>query len=645
MEFQLESEFKPSGDQPAAIKKIANNFKKGRTHQTLLGATGTGKTFVMGHIIQTLNKPTLVMAPNKTLAAQLYTELKSFFPNNRVEYFVSYYDYYQPESYIPSTDTYIEKDAKVNEEIERLRLAATSAVMSRNDVIIVASVSCIYGLGNPDDYKKLTLDLNIGDSLDRIKLLKQLVEIQYERNDIDLHPGKFRVNGNIIDVIPGYDQQIIRIELFGDKIDKLKLIDPITGQTLEDKNSAMIFPAKHFVSEESDRDDAIATIKKELKETLPELDLLEAQRLKQRTEYDLEMIDELGYCSGIENYSRHFDKRKAGEAPNCLLDYFPDDFLIILDESHLAIPQVHGMYKGDKSRKQSLIENGFRLPSAYDNRPLKFEEFEKYLKNVIYVSATPADWEKVNSDDIVEQIIRPTGLLDPVIEIKPSEKQMEDVLNQIKDSIKKGARVLITTLTKRMAEELADFLAEKKIKVSYLHSEIKTLERNELIRQLRLGEFDVLVGINLLREGLDLPEVDKVLILDADKEGFLRNARSLIQTMGRAARNVDGKVVMYADRYTDSMNLAILETNRRRKKQEAYNKKHKITPKTIIKKIEEKKTDITSFAHVPKPKIKEMIVDLESEMKRHAETLDFESAINVRNQLANLKKELKVNEE
>jgi excinuclease ABC subunit B len=513
--------------------------------------------------------------------------------------------------------------------------------MSRNDVIIVASVSCIYGLGSPDEYKKLTLNFTKGDTILRKDFLKGLVEMQYERNDIDLQPGKFRVTGNTVDVIPGYEEEIVRIELFGDKIDKIKTVDHVTGKTISDLNEVFIFPAKHFVTDEKGRDDAIQTIKQELDEVLPTLDLLEAQRLKQRTEYDLEMIDELGYCSGIENYSRHFDKRKAGEPPNCLLDFFPDDFLIIMDESHLGIPQVHGMYKGDRSRKQSLIENGFRLPSAYDNRPLKFEEFEKFLKNIIYVSATPADYE-LNSSEVVEQIIRPTGLLDPVIEIKPSKNQMDNVLEQIQDSVKKGFRVLITTLTKRMAEDLADYLASKKVKVSYLHSEIKTLERNEILRQLRLGEFDALVGINLLREGLDLPEVDKVLILDADKEGFLRNPRSLIQTMGRAARNVDGKVVMYADRMTGSMKVAINETKRRREVQHKFNVEHGIIPQTIIKKVEEQKIHLQSFKHVPKTKIKEMIIDLESQMKEYAETLDFESAIKARNKLAELQKELGV---
>ena len=645
MKFKLVSPFKPSGDQPRAIKEIEDHFKSGRTVQTLLGATGTGKTFVMSQIIQALGKPTLVIAPNKTLAAQLYTEFKAFFPKNRAEYFVSYYDYYQPESYIPETDTYIEKDAKINEEIERLRLAATSALMSRNDVVIVASVSCIYGLGSPQEYRKLTVDLNLGDKIQRQDLLRKLVAIQYERNDVDLYPGKFRVTGNVIDIIPGYEQNITRVELFGDKINKIKIVDPITGQTLEEKNSVLIFPAKHFVIEEEERMDAVESIQEELDEVLPTLQPLEAQRLKQRTEYDLEMIEELGYCSGIENYSRHFDKRKPGEPPNCLLDFFPEDFLIIIDESHLAIPQTNGMYKGDRSRKQALIENGFRLPSAYDNRPLKFEEFERFLKNVIFVSATPAEYELKKSNDVVEQIIRPTGLLDPVIEVKPSKNQMDDVLKQIDDSVKKGCRVLITTLTKRMAEDLADFLSSKKVKVSYLHSEIKTLERNELIRQLRLGEFDVLVGINLLREGLDLPEVDKVLILDADKEGFLRNQRSLIQTMGRAARNAEGKAVMYADRITDSMKNAIDETNRRRKIQDDFNKKHNITPKTIIKKIEEKKADIRSFKHIPKPKMKKLVVELESQMMEYAENLDFEKAIKVRDKLAELKKELKINED
>ena len=641
MKFKLKSSFKPSGDQPKAIKQIVENFKKKRTIQTLLGATGTGKTFVMSNIIQELNKPTIVMAPNKTLAAQLYTEFKAFFPKNRVEYFVSYYDYYQPESYVVATDTFIEKDAQINAEIDKLRLAATAALISRKDVIIVASVSCIYGLGSPTEYKKLTVNLEKGGKLERRELFRKLVAIQYKRNDIELAPGTFRATGNVIDIIPGYDKNIVRVELFGDSIDKIRIVHPVSGRVIKDEQTALIFPAKHFVIEEQAKLDALKSISDELDECLPKLEPLEHQRLKQRTEYDLEMIEEMGYCSGIENYSRHFDRRKEGEAPNCLLDFFPKDFLIIMDESHLAIPQVTGMYKGDRARKKSLIEHGFRLPSAYDNRPLKFEEFQEYMKNVLFVSATPADYELQHSSDVVEQIIRPTGLLDPIIEVKKSDGQMEDVLAQIKDSISKKNRVLITTLTKRMAEDLAEYLAGKNVNVRYLHSEIKTLERSELIRELRLGEYDCLVGINLLREGLDLPEVDKVLILDANKEGFLRNARSLIQTIGRASRNANGKVIMYADSVTRSMKIAINETKRRRKVQEAHNEKHGIVPQTIIKDVEPKKVTITTYNHIPKAKQKKLLIDWEAEMAEMAEQLDFEGAIELRNKIEKLKKELK----
>lgn len=637
MKFKLVSDYKPTGGQPEAIKKLTQGFSK-YPMQTLLGITGSGKTFVIANLIQNIQKPTLVLAHNKILAAQLYQELKSLFPNNRVEYFISYYDYYQPESYIPTTDTYIEKEATVNEQIEKMRLRALSSLISRDDVIIVASISCIYGAGNPDDYEVLSFELKKGQQVPRSNIIKRLIENLYERNDASLSEGKFRVRGDTIDIFPPYYDKVIRIEMFGDEIDTITEMDNLTGEKYSKLDKIRIFPAKQFVVPEEKQAYAIEQIKKELEQRAQELPLLEEQRLRRRVKYDIEMIEEVGYCTGIENYSRYFDGRTQGQPPFVLLDYFPKDFIIIIDESHQTIPQSHAMYKGDYSRKKNLVDFGFRLPSAFDNRPLKFEEFEKYFNHTIFVSATPADYEIKKSGQIVEQIIRPTGLLDPEIEVRPIEGQVKDLIEEIKKTTKKGFRTLVTTLTKRMAEDLTDYLSREKIKVRYMHSEIEALDRIELIRQLRAGEYNVLVGINLLREGLDIPEVSLVTILDADKEGFLRNERSLIQTIGRAARNSEGRVIMYADKITDSMKNAIDTTKYRREKQIQYNKEHNITPQTIIKKVDKQKSQIKGLKHLPKEEIQNQIATLDANMRKAAEELDFEKAIELRDKLEDLKK-------
>ena len=643
MKFKLESNYKPKGSQPEAIAELLDGLKKGDRFQTLLGVTGSGKTFTMANIIALTQKPTLVLAHNKTLAAQLYNEFKEFFPNNHVEYFVSYYDFYRPESYIPQRDQYIEKDADVNPKIEMMRLAASASLSSRKDVIVVASVSCIFGLGNPTNYMDLGFEVAIDQELPRKELMKKLINIQYERHELELMPGRFRAKGDTIDLIPGYFNNIIRIEMFGDKIEKIKEIDKNSGDTVEEMKYYNIFPARHFVIPESSVKSAMESIKAELEVRLPQLGLIEAHRLKQRTLYDLEMIQETGYCKGIENYSRHLDGRKRGEKPYCLLDYFPEDFLIFIDESHQTIPQLHGMYNGDYTRKKNLIDFGFRLESAFDNRPLKFHEFEEYMKKnmVIFVSATPADYEVENSAQVVEQLIRPTGLVDPEIIIRPISGQINDLKSEIATTIKRGDRVLITTLTKKLAEELTEYLADNNINARYLHSEIDTLERTEIIRLLRLGKFDVLVGINLLREGLDIPEVGFIGILDADKEGFLRNTRSLIQIIGRAARNVNSKVVLYADKYTDSIKAAVDETNRRRTLQMEYNKEHNITPTTIIKPVKEKTVELKDTKHVPTQQLPNLIIELESEMRIAADMLDFERAIALRERIKGLNVRLK----
>jgi excinuclease ABC subunit B len=631
----------PKGSQPNAIKQLVENLKKGEQYQTLLGVTGSGKTFTMAQIIEKIQKPTLVLAHNKTLAAQLFSEFKEFFPENRVEYFVSYYDYYQPESYIPSKDQYIEKDVDVNPKIEQMRLAATASILSREDTIVVASVSCIYTVGDPSDFTSLGYELRKENNVDRSEILERLVDMQYERNDMALAPGRFRVKGNTIDLIPGYYDNIIRIELFGDEIEKITELDKITGNPVDDLDYVFVYPAKHFVISDDKRIKAIESIKQELEERIPTLDMIEAHRLKQRTLYDIEMLEETGFCKGIENYTRHFDGRKPGEKPFCFLDYFPKDFLMFIDESHRTIPQIHGMNHGDYSRKKSLIDYGFRLPSAFDNRPLTYDEFSDYMKNVIFVSATPGDYELGISESIVEQIIRPTGLVDPPVEIRKTKGQIDNLITEINETVGGGDRVLVTTLTKRLAEELTDFLAEKEIKTRYLHAEIDTLERSEIIRQLRLGRFDVLVGINLLREGIDIPEVGFIGILDADKEGFLRDSRSLIQIIGRAARNVNSKVVLYADKVTDSIKNALDETTRRRNLQIEFNKKHNITPTTIVKPIKEKVADVKDIKHIPKVDIPIMIVELELEMKKAADELNFEKAIYLRDRINRLKLSLK----
>ncbi|QTJ53061.1 excinuclease ABC subunit UvrB [Dolosigranulum pigrum] len=652
--FDLKSKYEPGGDQPQAINQLVEGIKAGDKEHVLLGATGTGKTFTMSNVIQRVSKPTLVIAHNKTLAGQLYTELKEFFPNNAVEYFVSYYDYYQPEAYVPSTDTFIEKDASVNDEIDKLRHAATSSLLERRDTIVVASVSCIYGLVNPIDYKNHVLSLREGTEIGRDELLETLVDMQYQRNDIDFKRGTFRVRGDVVEIfLVSRGSEAIRVEFFGDEIDRIREVDVVTGEVQHALKHVAVFPATHFVSSDEQTQSAINSINQELKEQLSELrdenKLLEAQRLEQRTEYDLEMLHEMGYCSGIENYSRHLDGRQPGEAPYTLLDFFPDDSLFIIDESHMTMPQIRGMYNGDRARKERLIEHGFRLPSALDNRPLTLEEFEARVPQITYVSATPAQYEIERSSQVVEQIIRPTGLLDPIIEVRPIKGQIDDLIDEIHKRIDKNERVFITTLTKKMSEDLTDYLKEVGIKVRYLHSDIKTLERTEIIRDLRRGEFDVLIGINLLREGLDVPEVSLVAILDADKEGFLRSTRALIQTVGRAARNENGRVIMYADNMTDSMQTTIDETERRREIQQAFNEEHNITPKTIKKAV----PDLISIAKVDnedgegltEEKIKnlsqaerrEMIETMEFEMKQAAKNLEFEKAAQLRDVVMEIK--------
>ncbi|MFP3376929.1 excinuclease ABC subunit B [Bacillus sp. SIMBA_069] len=654
-QFEIISAYSPQGDQPVAIEKLVEGINSGKKKQVLLGATGTGKTFTISNVIKEVQKPTLVMAHNKTLAGQLYSELKDFFPNNAVEYFVSYYDYYQPEAYVPQTDTFIEKDAQINDEIDKLRHSATSALFERDDVIIVASVSCIYGLGSPEEYRELVVSLRVGMEKDRNQLLRELVDVQYGRNDIDFKRGTFRVRGDVVEIFPAsLDEHCIRIEFFGDEIDRIREVNALTGEVLVERDHVAIFPASHFVTREEKMKVAIENIEKELEERLKELNdngkLLEAQRIEQRTRYDLEMMREMGFCSGIENYSRHLTLRPAGATPYTLIDYFPKDFLIVMDESHVSVPQVRAMYNGDQARKQVLVDHGFRLPSALDNRPLTFDEFEGKTNQVIYVSATPGPYELEQAPEVIEQIIRPTGLLDPPIDIRPIEGQIDDLLGEIQDRIAKNERVLITTLTKKMSEDLTDYLKDVGIKVNYLHSEIKTLERIEIIRDLRLGKFDVLVGINLLREGLDIPEVSLVAILDADKEGFLRSERSLIQTIGRAARNENGRVIMYADRITRSMGIAIEETQRRRTIQEAYNKEHGITPKTIQKGVRDVIRATTAaeepetYEAVPAKKMtkkerEKTIAKMEAEMKEAAKALDFERAAELRDLLLELKAE------
>ena len=645
--FQLVSKYKPSGDQPQAIEKLVEGIRDGKKEQVLLGATGTGKTFTVANVIKEVNKPTLVLAHNKTLAGQLYTELKEFFPNNHVEYFVSYYDYYQPEAYVPSSDTYIEKDASINDEIDELRHGATSALINYKDVIVVASVSCIYGIGEKEEYEKSMLILNIGQHIKRNAIINHLIDMTYERNDLDFHRGTFRCRGDIIDVIPANEHAHgIRIELFGDEIDRICTFDPVTGVIVSDKKTITISPASHFVTSPEKLEEAIKRIENELKERLQVLKsegkLLEEQRLRERTNYDVEMLKETGFCNGVENYSRHLALRGEGETPTCLIDFFPKDFLLIVDESHVTLPQVRGMYNGDRMRKQTLVDYGFRLPSALDNRPLNFSEFESKINQAIYVSATPGDYELEHTNGkYVEQIIRPTGLLDPTIEVKPTEGQIDDIVEQIKEKREKKERVLITTLTIRMSEELTNYLKEMGIKVAYLHSEIKTLERLKIIRELRLGVYDCVVGINLLREGLDIPEVSLICILDADKQGFLRSERSLIQTIGRAARNASGHVIMYADTVSEAMDLAIKETARRREIQEQYNLEHHITPKTISKEIKEVvSNEIENKAQKAKMSKKEkenILVTLEEEMREAAKNLDFERAMELRDILLEMK--------
>ena len=639
-----EDAFPPSGDQPEAIEQLVSGVLKGG-RQTLLGVTGSGKTFTIANVIAKTNKNTLVISHNKTLAAQLYAEFKEFFPKNNVGYFVSFYDYYQPESYIPQTDTYIEKDTEVNEKIEKMRLEATAMLMSGEPTIIVSTVSCIYSLGSPREWEKNAIPITRGMTIDRKLLIHNFIEARYERNDLSLVPGNLRAKGDTIDIIPGYSDDIVRISMFGDEIERISIHDHVTMKKLRDVNAVKIFPAKHYITDDDSRNKAIASIKRELQNWLPNLPSeLERQRLIQRTKYDLEMIEEFGYCSGIENYSRHLDGRAPGQPPYCLLDFFGHDFLLVIDESHVTLPQLHGMYNGDYTRKKMLVDYGFRLPSAYDNRPLKFEEFEKYLNNVIFVSATPGTYELKTSWQIVEQLVRPTGVIDPEIEIRPTHNQMEDLIREIKNRAKKNQRTLITTMTKRMAEDLAEFLAKNNVRVRYLHSEIEGLERTELIRQLRIGEFDVLVGINLLREGLDIPEVSLVAILDADKEGFLRNTTSLIQTFGRAARNLDGMVIMYSDCITQSMRQAIEETERRRKKQLEYNRIHKIIPKTIVKPISEsikQAGDIeVETKSMARKDLFKLAVETEATMKRFAEELEFEKAIMFREKLSKIRKAL-----
>ena len=654
LDFELKSDFKPTGDQPQAIKSIVSAINNNEKYSTLLGVTGSGKTFTMANIIQEVKMPTLILAHNKTLAAQLYSEFKEFFPNNAVEYFVSYYDYYQPEAYVAHSDTYIEKDASINDEIDKLRHSATAAILERDDVIIISSVSCIYGLGDPEDYRKLMLSLRPGMERDRDDIIKKLIEIQYERNDINFTRGTFRVRGDILEIFPASnDERAIRIEFFGDEIDRITEIDYVTGKIVGTRNHVVIFPASHYVTTPERVEKAVIEIEKELEERVKSFKdddkLLEAQRIEQRTKYDIEMLKEIGFCQGIENYSRHITGRKPGEKPYTLMDFFPDDYLIIVDESHVTVPQVRGMYAGDRSRKTSLIDNGFRLPSAYDNRPLNFDEFEENINQILFVTATPGSYELEHSTTIAEQIIRPTGLLDPIVEVRPINNQIDDLVVEINKVIEKDERVLITTLTKKMSEDLTNYLKEIGIKVKYLHSDIDTLERVEIIRDLRLGKFDVLVGINLLREGLDIPEVSLVAILDADKEGFLRSETSLIQTIGRAARNSEGKVIMYADKITRSMESAIAETKRRREIQMLYNEEHNITPTTIKKKVrdaieatvvadEETIYGIKETDNIEE--IKENIAALQAEMMEAAQNLQFERAAELRDKIKQLEERI-----
>ena len=653
--FHLASKYEPAGDQPAAIAELVDGVKGGEKAQILLGATGTGKTFTISNVIQEVNKPTLVIAHNKTLAGQLYGEFKEFFPDNAVEYFVSYYDYYQPEAYVPSSDTYIEKDSSINDEIDKLRHSATSSLLERNDVIVVASVSCIFGLGDPREYSQQVVSLRVGMEMDRNELLKSLVDIQFERNDIDFQRGRFRVRGDVVEIFPASrDEHALRVEFFGDEIDRIREVDALTGEIVGETEHVAIFPATHFVTNEEHMEHAISQIQEELEARLKVLrsenKLLEAQRLEQRTNYDIEMMREMGYTSGIENYSRHMDGRQEGEPPYTLLDFFPDDFLLVIDESHVTMPQIRGMYNGDRARKQMLVDYGFRLPSALDNRPLRLEEFEQHVNQIVYVSATPGPYEMEQTETVVQQIIRPTGLLDPEVEIRPIMGQIDDLVGEIHERIEKDQRVFVTTLTKKMAEDLTDYFKELGLKVKYLHSDINTLERTEIIRDLRLGEFDILIGINLLREGIDVPEVSLIAILDADKEGFLRSERSLVQTMGRAARNAEGKVIMYADKITDSMQRAMDETARRRAIQEAYNEEHGIEPKTIIKEIRDlisiSKTadkDETvvqldkSYEDLSRQEKADLLMKLEREMKDAAKALDFETAATLRDTILELK--------
>jgi excinuclease ABC subunit B len=652
-EFKLVSDFQPTGDQPQAIDKLVEGLEKGYKHQTLLGATGTGKTYVMAKIIERAQRTTLVIAHNKTLAAQLYSEFREFFPHNAVEYFVSYYDYYQPEAYLPRTDTYIEKDADINDEIDKLRLAATQALLSRRDVVIVASVSCIYGIGDPAEYGKVVIGLRQGEVHKRDKVLRHLVDIYYERNDVNLSRGRFRVRGDTLEIHPAYDEFAYRVEFWGDEVERITEVDPLTGEVLVEHAAVDIYPAKHFITPQEKLMLGLADIEKEMEERLVELrsqdKLLEAQRLEQRTKYDLEMLSETGYCPGIENYSRPLSQRPPGSRPWCLLDYYPDDFLLIVDESHMTVPQIRGMYHGDRSRKETLVEYGFRLPSALDNRPLTFEEFEEHIYQVLYTSATPGPYELEHSEQVVEQIIRPTGLIDPEVTVKPTKGQIDDLLSQITRRVERGERALVTTLTKRMAEDLADYLMEMGIKVHYLHSEVQTIQRVEILRDLRLGVYDVVVGVNLLREGLDLPEVSLVAILDADKEGFLRSGRSLIQTMGRAARHVNGQVIMYADTVTNSMHHAIDETNRRRAIQMQYNREHSIVPATIVKEVRDLTDRVRTMAEekpeyrvgeIPRGEALRLIKELERQMKAAAAELEFEKAAVLRDQIMELRHNL-----
>jgi len=651
--FELVSDFKPTGDQPEAIEKLIEGIHKGHKHQVLLGATGTGKTFAVASIVERVQRPTLVICHNKTLAAQLYSEYKAFFPNNAVEYFVSYYDYYQPEAYIPRTDTYIEKDSDINEEIERLRLATMASVFSRRDVIVVASVSCIYALGNPQEWGRVVVQLARGDVKRRDGVLRHLVDIQYERNDLELRPGRFRVRGDTLEVMPAYSETVFRVEFFGDEIDRISEIELVTGQVLRTHEQVSIYPAKPFVTPEEQMDRAIRDIEAELAERLDYFrkndKLLEAQRIEQRAKYDIEMMREVGYCSGIENYSRHIDGRAPGTPPWTLMDYFPDDYLLVVDESHMTLPQVRGMFNGDRSRKTVLVDYGFRLPSALDNRPLTFDEFERHIRQALYTTATPGPYEMEHAQQVVEQIIRPTGLVDPEIIVKPVQGQVDDLVGEIRKRVEQHERVLVTTLTKRMAEDLADYLLELGVKVHYLHSEVQTIERVEILRDLRLGAYDVIVGINLLREGLDLPEVSLVAILDADKEGFLRSEQSLIQTMGRAARHVNGTVIMYADRVTDSMKRAMDKTDRRRAIQVKYNEEHGIIPASIVKAVRDltdsmrataEEKDKVPIGKMPKDELTRLIKELEKQMKQAAQELEFEKAALLRDQIFTLRQEL-----